>query len=181
MSSEHTGGVGSSALASFDDLFPFVYADLRRLAARRLGRVHQQTLQPTALVHELFVRMAKNPRAQFVDRTHFFAVAARAMRAILTDRVRARLADKRGAALTVSLADVEHAADPQAVDALALDVALARLEALDPRQAQVVELRYFGGLTIEETADVLSVSMMTVKREWRIAKAWLRRELGHYR
>ena len=161
-----------------DDLFPAAYGDLRRMAARRLGgRVDHPTLQPTALVHELFVRMVGNRGAQFADRTHFFAVAARAMRAILADRARARAADKRGPGLTISLVDVEQAADSRAAGILELETALVRLEALDPRQARVVELRYFGGLTIPETAEVLGISPMTVKREWRIAKAWLRRAL----
>lgn len=159
------------------DLFPEVYAELRKLAARRLRRDAGASLQPTALVHELFVRFAEQRAAGFANRQHFMAVAARAMRAILTDRARARAAIKRGGDLTIALTDLDSLADPRGVDALALERTLARLEALDPRQARIVEMRYFGGLTVEETSAALDVSVTTVKREWRTAKAWLLQEL----
>jgi RNA polymerase sigma factor (TIGR02999 family) len=160
------------------EIFPAVYEDLRRLAARRLRQQRHPTLQPTALVHDLFVRLAGQPALRFGTRAQFFALASRAMRAVLCDRARARAAAKRGAALTLSLDDVAAGADSLVVEALALDIALTRLEAIDVRQARIVELRYFGGLTVEETAETLVVSPMTIKREWRIARAWLRRELG---
>jgi RNA polymerase sigma factor (TIGR02999 family) len=159
------------------DLFPEVYAELRQLAARRLRRDGSASLQPTALVHELFVRFAEQRPAGFADRRHFMALAARAMRAILTDRARARAAIKRGGDLTIALTDVDRLEDSRGVDALELERALARLEGLDPRQARIVELRYFGGLTVEETSAALDVSVTTVKREWRTAKAWLLQEL----
>jgi RNA polymerase sigma factor (TIGR02999 family) len=168
------------ALGALADLFPIVYQDLRRMAARRLRRQAHPTLQPTALVHDLFVRLSGQPVLQFTTRAEFFAVASRAMRAVLVDRARARAAVKRGIPVTlaVDLEDVAPATDPKPVDVLALELALGRLEALDPRPARVVELRYFGGLTIDEAAEVLDVSPMTVKREWRLARAWLRRELS---
>jgi RNA polymerase sigma factor (TIGR02999 family) len=159
-------------------LFPVVYQELRQMAAHRLRRQPHPTLQPTALVHDLFIRLAGQPTMQFGTRAQFFALASRAMRAVLADRARERSAIKRGVALTISIDDLDPAVDPPGVDALALEIALTRLEALDARQARVVELRYFGGLTIEEAAETLDVSPMTIKREWRLAKAWLRRELG---
>jgi RNA polymerase sigma factor (TIGR02999 family) len=159
------------------DIFPEVYAELRQLAARRIRRDGSASLQPTALVHELFVRFVEQRPAEFADERHFMAVAARAMRAILTDRARARAALKRGGHLTMTLTDVDRVADARRVDALALEESLARLETLDARQARIVELRYFGGMTVEETASALDLSPTTVKREWRAARAWLLQEL----
>lgn len=160
------------------DLVPAVYNELRRLAAAYMRRERPgQTLQATALVHEAYLRLAGAGRP-WTDRNHFLAIAARSMRQILVERARARGAQKRWAGLDrVSLRDslVAGAHD----DALlpALDEALGRLEALDPEQARIIDLRYFAGLTIEETAEALSMSPATLKRRWALARAWLLREL----
>lgn len=142
------------------------------------------TLQPTALVHEAFLRLAKHQRIQWNDRGHFFAVAARLMRQVLVDYARARTADKRGGAHTeVTLDDVESVADTTAdvetrvIDVLTLDQLLDRLASRSARQAQVVELRVFTGLTVEETATELDLSPRTIKTDWQLARAWLVREL----
>lgn len=162
-------------------LVPLVYRELHGLASRHLARERgAHTLQPTALVHEAYLRLSKTASPDWQDRGHFFAVAARVMRRILVDHARQRRRIKRGgAAPVVPLDDVEPAAgaaiDP--LDALALDGALSRLEDLDAQQAKVVELRFFGGLTVEETAEVMGVSSGTVKRDWAVARAWLYREL----
>ena len=153
-------------------------AELRRIAARRLRRGYDPTLQPTALVNELFVRLADSGTIAFADRTHFLATASQAMRAILVDRARSRSAQKRGADVTIALDQFDPPAPAGGVDLFLLDLALTKLEALDPRQGRMVELRYFGGLTIPETAEVLGISEMTVKRDWQVARAWLRRELS---
>jgi RNA polymerase sigma factor (TIGR02999 family) len=166
-----------------DELLPLLYGELRRQAARHLrNQPAGHTLQATALVHEVYLRLVDRPNADWQSRAHFFGVAARAMRSILVDHARARRAAKRGGEprqLTLGAADAlgEHAPESE-VDVLALDEALARLAELDPRQAQVVELRYFAGASIEETAHVLGVSHATVEREWRTARLWLRRELA---
>jgi RNA polymerase sigma-70 factor (ECF subfamily) len=162
-------------------LFDLLYRELRGLAvsAMRAERGNH-TLQPTALVHEAFLRLADDT-GSLESRRHFFGVAASAMRRILVEHARARYAAKRGGhAPRVSIDDVAVAApdtlDP--VDLEALDAALTRLAAHDARQARVVELRYFAGLTVEETADVLAASPRTVKRDWQMARAWLRREMS---
>lgn len=155
------------------------YAELRRIAARYLATERpDHTLQPTALVNEAFVRLDASSAARFADRRHFVAAAARAMRNILVDHARARGAQKRGAGKRVAL-DVEAAGvdDGRGADVVALDEALERLEALHPRQARIVELRFFAGLTGAETAALLDVSERTVERDWVVARAWLRREL----
>lgn len=162
-------------------LFPMVYDELRRLAASALkGERADHTLQPTALVHEAFLRLADLPDRQWQDRAHFVAVAARAMRRILVDHARARNAVKRGSGeIRVSLEDVDVPAGEGAdVDLVTLDEALSTLAALDERQARIVELRFFGGLTVDETAVLIDLSTRTVKREWQMARAWLRRELA---
>ena len=179
---------GRGEQAALDELLPLVYGQLRRQAARYLrAQPVGHTLQTTALVHEAYLRLVGPDRAgtDWSGRAHFFGVAARAMRSILVDHARARRAAKRGGgarALSLSAADAAVARAGEAagseVDVVALDEALARLAALDARQAQVVELRYFGGLSIEETAQVLDVSHATVEREWKTARLWLRRELG---
>ena len=162
-------------------LFPIVYDELRRLAASALRRERaDHTLQPTALVHEAFLRLVDVPDAQWHDRGHFVAVAARAMRRVLVDHARGRNALKRGSAeVRVPIDDVDvpsgQAGD---VDLVALDDALGRLAAVDERQARIVELRFFGGLTVEETAALIGSSPRTVKRDWHMARAWLRRELA---
>jgi RNA polymerase sigma factor (TIGR02999 family) len=166
--------------AALERLLPLVYAELRRIAARHLRHERPgHTLQPTALVHEAYLRLVSAPELEWRDRAHFFGVAARLMRQILVDHARARQRAKRGGEVRkVSLDEAPEARVTADVDLLALDEALERLAELDPQQSRVVELRYFGGLTIEETAEVVGVSPATVKREWTLAKAWLRRELG---
>lgn len=160
-------------------LVPLVYDELRRLAGHymREERV-DHTLQPTALVHEAYLKLADQRRVQWAGRTHFVAVAATAMRRILLDHARRHKAEKRGGGRKATLEDGLAVTPDEQVDILALDEALTRLEAVDPRQARLVELRFFGGLNIEETAEALDVSPTTIKRDWRFARAWLRRELG---
>ena len=167
-------------------LIPLVYDELRRIAARYVARERAAvTLQPTALVNEAFVRLSAERARVFANRTHFLAIAALSMRQVLIQRARARQAAKRGAApVQVTLDDerlgdaVQAADQAHAVDVLALDAALTRLASLDAAQARIVELRYFGGLTIEETAEAVGLSPATVKREWAMARAWLRRALS---
>ena len=167
-----------------EQLLRAVYAELRRQAARAMRRESpDHTLQPTALVHEAYLRLVDQRRVEWRGRAHFFAVAAQLMRRILVDHARGRLSAKRGGGLQrISLGEGDLAAADgdadQEADILALHEAIERLAALDPGQARLVELRYFGGLTIEETAVTLRISPATVKREWSVARAWLRRELG---
>jgi RNA polymerase sigma factor (TIGR02999 family) len=162
-----------------DALAPLVYNELRRLAAAYMRRERPgQTLQPTALVHEAYMRLA-NAGAPWTDKRHFVGIAARSMRQILVERARARGAQKRWAglhrvSLSVSLA---AAADPESM-LPALDEALERLEQIDAEQARIVELRYFAGFSIEETADALGISPATLKRRWSLSRAWLFRELA---
>lgn len=161
-------------------LVEIVYPELRRIAARRLrGERDGHTLQPTALVHEAYMRLAQQqPGKQWQDRTHFFAVAAHVVRAVLVDHARARRAIKRGAgevAIDLAMASESVAAAP--VDLLDLDAALQSLEALDKEQGRIVELRYFAGLSIDETAEALGTSASTVKRGWLAAKTYIRRHL----
>lgn len=162
-----------------DALLPLVYAELRRLAAGYLRREKPgQTLQPTALVHEAYLRLMKDRPDRWQNRAHFCAIAAHSMRQILIERARARGAAKRGGARPrVTLDEALVAGNDRSIDLLALDEALERLAALDPEQARLVELRFFGGLTVEETADAMNISPATVKRHWTVAKAWLSREL----
>ena len=167
---------------ALQDLLPLVYGELRRLAAQRLRRERpDHTLQPTALVHEAYIRLVDQRRVRWQNRAHFYGVAAHVMRRILVDRARARKADKRGAGWerVTLVSDRTPTASPD-VDVLALDDALKRLAALDPQQERIVELRYFGGLTLDETAEVMGISTATVKREWAIARAWLRAELSNH-
>jgi RNA polymerase sigma factor (TIGR02999 family) len=165
--------------AAFNDLFPLVYAELRRIAAREMRREGPgRTLQTTALVHEAYIRLLKDASLSFENRAHFLGIAAHAMREILIERARARVAQKRGGhAVRVTLEDVLFPIRGPSVDVLALDEALQRLARLDERHARVVELRYFGGLSVEETAAALDLSPATVKRAWTLARAWLYREL----
>ena len=163
-----------------DNLLPEVYGELRRLAAHYLrGERPGQTLQPTALVHEAYLRLRKDRPDRWQNRSHFCAIAAHAMRQILIERARARNAQKRGGGQArVTFAEsLPAAALDTEVDLVALDAALERLEALDPSQARIVEMRFFGGLSIEETAEALDVSPATVKRHWTVARAWLFKEL----
>lgn len=177
------GGGDNAALA---ELMPLVYDELRRMAKRYMqSQPSGHTLQTTALVHEAYLKLADNPEKRFSNRAHFFAVAARAMRHILVDHARSRQTEKRGGAVaatagnTISLEDISVVAEGQAAEVLALNDALEKLFAADERKGRVVELRYFGGLSVEETAEVLRVSSLTVMRDWRFAKTWLLRELSN--
>jgi RNA polymerase sigma factor (TIGR02999 family) len=165
---------------AFHKLTPLVYAELHRLAHHYMaGERTGHTLQSTALVNEAYLRLVQTSRVQWQSRAHFFAVSAQLMRRILVDFARSRQYAKRGGkAPVVSLDDVPLAIEGCA-ELVALDDALNALAALDQRKCQVVELRFFGGLSVEETAEVLRVSVETVMRDWRLAKVWLRRELQH--
>lgn len=165
--------------AALDKLTPLVYDELRRIAHRYVQRERNgHTLQTTALVNEAFVRLAGSENVAWQNRAHFFAVTAQVMRHILIDHARRRRYAKRGGeAQQVSLADADAMTPQRASDLVALDEALEELSRLDPRKARVVELRYFGGLSLEETAQALEVSPMTVRRDWRVAKAWLYRRM----
>jgi RNA polymerase sigma-70 factor (ECF subfamily) len=164
---------------SVNSLLPDVYQELRRLAANYLRRERPgQTLQPTALVHEAYIRLLKDKPDRWQNRAHFCAIAAHSMRQILIERARARGAQKRGGARQrITLDERLLPGGEQSIDLLALDEALERLAAIDPEQARLVELRFFGGLTVEETAAAMDISPATVKRHWTIASAWLAREL----
>ena len=167
---------------ALDRLFPLVYQELCRLAHRQLGQeVSGHTLSTTALVHEAYLRLVGQTGAPWQDRAYFFAVAATAMRRILVDHARRHRAVRRGGAdrTRVELDDVDIAVTERAAEIVALDDALERLAGLDPRQAKVVECRYFAGLTEAETAEALGISVRTVAREWLTAKGWLYRELQH--
>ena len=170
---------GGGDKAALDRLMPLVYQELRHLARRQMRRERQgDTLQTTALVNEAYLRLIDYERVQARDRNHFLAIAAQAMRRILIERARSRRSDKRGSnPQRISLDEVAELADARAADLLALDEALQALSTIDPRKAQLVELRYFGGLTIEETANVLGVSTPTVERDWHTARVWLHREI----
>lgn len=161
-------------------LMPLVYEELRRLAASYMRRERPgQTLQATALVHDAYIRLMQDSKLSWQNRSHFFGIAARSMRQILVERARARRAVKRGGSrIRVTLDAGLLATEAPAIDLEALDEALTRLEALDGELAQVVEVRFFGGLSIDEAAEALDVSPATVKRRWTVAKAWLARELA---
>ncbi|PWT85283.1 MAG: RNA polymerase subunit sigma-70 [Blastocatellia bacterium] len=164
-------------------LIPLVYDELRRMAAQHLRRERPgQTLQPTALVHDVYLRLLQDARLSWQNRAHFFGIAARSMRQILVERARARNAAKRGGnRVRVTFDPGVLPADVQNLDLDALDDALSRLGDLDPELGRVVDMRFFGGLSIEETAEALDISPATVKRRWTVAKAWLARELGNRR
>jgi len=170
---------GQGEREALDELIPVVYTELRRLARQQLGRERKDhTLEPAALVHEAFLRLSGHQRVGWQNRAHFFAMAARSMRRILVEHARRRRAAKRGGgAATRITTSADLRAPDRSVDVEALSEALSRLEALDPVQGQVVELRYFGGLSVAETAEALGVSPATVKRDWSVARLWLRREL----
>jgi RNA polymerase sigma factor (TIGR02999 family) len=167
--------------AALDELLPAVYGELRRLAARHLRHERpEHTLQTTALVHEAYLRLVTQRRRTVENRAHFFAMAAQMMRRILVDHARRRRAGKRDAGQEILPLD-GRVAIPTDFDIVALDDALVRLAVMDGRQSRIVELRFFGGLSVEQTSEVVGVSPATVKREWQAARAWLYREIasGH--
>lgn len=166
--------------AALDTLMPIVYQELRRLAINRLSMERSDhTLQATALVHEAYIRLIDIRSGHWENRTHFFAIAAHIMRNILVDHARSFLTEKRGAGRQkLSLEETRELSSSRDIDLLSLDDALNSLVTIDLQQSRIVELRYFGGLTIEETAEILQISPATVKREWILAKAWLLRELS---
>ena len=171
---------GEGDRSALEHLAPVIYDDLRRLARARLNREYgASTLEPTALVHESYLRLADQTRLRSENRAHFFAIAASVMRRVLIDHARKRKADKRGAGLKVTLKTGMDIAQKQAPDSLALDGALHKLEGLDERKSRIIELKFYGGMTTEEISLVLGISVATVGRELRLAQAWLRRELTH--
>lgn len=165
---------------ALDKLMPIVYGELRQMARRYMrGQNPDHTLQTTALIHEAYLRMVKPPAKHFHNRAHFFGVAAQAMRHILVDYARSRQSAKRGGGgRPISLEEAALVAEERAAELVAFDAALKELETLSWRQSRVVELRYFGGLSVEETATVLEVSPDTVMRDWTMAKSWLHRALS---
>ena len=165
---------------ALDDLMPLVYEELRRLAHRHMARERgPRTMQTTALVNEVYLRLINERGMKWQNRTHFFAVAAQLMRFILVDYARGHARAKRGgAAQQVTLDEAMMVAQDNADQMLALDEALTKLVSFDPRKSRIAEMRFFAGLTVEETAEVLSVSPETVHRDWRLARAWLRNELS---
>jgi len=169
--------------AALEQLAPLVYVELRKLAHRYMKRERAgHTLQTTAVVHEAFLRLLGNPQEKWQNRAHFYAIAAKMMRRILVDYARANSRAKRGGETArVSIEDIDAPVADVALnpDVIALDEALEKLTEIDPRRARVVELRFFGGLSVEETAHVLQVVPDTVVRDWRVAKAWLFRYLNH--
>jgi len=165
--------------AALDELTPLVYEELHRLAHNHMGRERQgHTLQTSALVNEAYVRLIDQRNVRWQNRAQFFSIASRLMRRILIDHARSHQYAKRGGGTRrVSLDEAAVVAEEQATELVALDDALKSLEAIDPRKCQVVELRFFGGLSVEESAEVLGVSAVTVMRDWSTAKAWLQREM----
>jgi RNA polymerase sigma factor (TIGR02999 family) len=163
-----------------NELLDLVYEPLRLIAERHLNREREgHTLQPTALVHELYIRFVDQRHVDWRDRTHFFAVSAQVMRRILVDYARRRKSDKRGGSLLpVTLTAALEACAEESFDVIALDLALDNLAAIFPQQAKLVELRFYGGLTLDETAEAMGISAATVSREWTMARAWLRRALA---
>ena len=164
-----------------DKLIPLVYDELRQMARRYMERQRPgHTLQSTELIHEAYLRLVDQQDVHWQNRAHFFGVAAKAMRSILVDYARTKHAAKRGGEiLQVSLDEAATVGTERTAELAALDDALEHLATFDPRKCQVVEMRYFGGLTVEETAEVLHVSPETVARDWRLARTWLLRELAH--
>lgn len=165
--------------AALDQLMPLVYQELRKMAGRYMSRQNpDHTLQTTALIHEAYLRLVDQTQKQWNGSAHFFAVAATAMRHILVDYARSRQVAKRGGEVPViSLEEAAIVSAERAAEVVALDDALKVLAEIDPRKSKIVELRYFGGLSVEETAEVLQVSPVTVMRDWNLARAWLYREL----
>ena len=166
---------------ALDALLPLVYAELHRQAARYLRRERAgHTLQTTALIHETYLKLIDQREVNWQNRAHFFGIAAQAMRRILVDYARAKHREKRGGAgedLPLEAAELAVSGEEKSIDLVALDEALTRLAEMDERQARIVELRYFSGLSVEETAEVLHISPATVKNDWRTAKAWLYQQI----
>jgi RNA polymerase sigma-70 factor, ECF subfamily len=167
--------------AALDQILPVIYAELHGIARAYMRRERpDHTLQPTALLHEAYLRLVDQTRITWRGRAHFIAIAATMMRRVLINHARDLGAAKRGSGgRKVALTEALEVPEQREVDLLALDAALRQLEALDPRQSKIVELRFFGGLEVTEVAEVLSLSTATVKREWAVARAWLRREITH--
>ena len=176
---------GTGDQTALDHLTPLVYDELRRMARRYMRRERAgNTLQTTALVHEAYLRLVDAKNVEFKDRVHFFALSAGMMRRILVDSARARASAKRGGRVeqaahseAVNLDDIADSVSQKSAELLALDEALQDLSRLDPRKARVIELRFFGGLSVDETAEVLNISPQSVMRDWKLARAWLNREL----
>ena len=166
--------------SALDTLMPLVYNELHRIARRAWSQYpRSDTLQPTALINEAYLKLANADSATFQDRCHFFAVASKAMRQILVNHAKSRLTAKRGGgAVNVSIDDVQPAVHQEADEIVALHIALEALYGVDPRKSTLVEMRYFGGLSIEETAAAMGISIATVNREWRLARSWLIREMN---
>jgi RNA polymerase sigma factor (TIGR02999 family) len=163
---------------ALDRLIPLVYNELRVLASRQLASEwRHDRLQTASVVNEAYVKLFDQREVDWQNRGHFFAIASKLMRRILVDHARAHGAAKRGAGILVPLQDADYGADPPSTDVLALDAALDRLATIDARHSRLVELRFFGGLTVEETATLMGVAPITVKRDWALARAWLYREL----
>ena len=176
---------GNGDQAALDRLTPLVYAELHRMARRHMRTERENTLQTTALVHEAYLRLVDAKGLACKDRTHFFALSAQVMRRILVDAARARVSAKRGGdapaldhSEAINLDEIAGNASQKSAEVLALDQALDGLACVDARKARVIELRFFGGLSVEETAEVLDISPQSVMREWKLARAWLVRELG---
>ena len=172
--------VNSGRDGALDELMPAVYGELRRQAARYLRKErNNHTLQPTALVNEAFIKLIDQRNVRWQNRAHFFGIAAQAMRRIMIDHARTRQRVKRGGVqYAVTLDEAMNAGESQPLDVLALDEALTRLAKIDERQARIVELRFFGDLSVEETAEITGLSPATIKREWAMARAWLQAELS---
>ena len=171
---------GNGNKAALDRVIPLVYQELRRLAHRQMRRERTgDTLQTTALINEAYLRLVDYVRVRPRDRAHFFAIAAQAMRRILIERARSRRSAKRGSgAQKVSLDEAAGVSNERAAELVTLDDALTNLASIDPRKVEIVELKYFGGMTIEEAAETLGVSTPTVERDWHLAKIWLHREIS---
>jgi RNA polymerase sigma-70 factor, ECF subfamily len=165
--------------SALNKMMPLVYAELHRIARRAWSQhPNSNTLQPTALINEAYLKLANAENASFQDRCHFFAVACKAMRQILVNHAKSRLSGKRGLGLAnVSLDEIQPVVHQEAAEIVALHEALEALHVFDPRKSMVVEMRYFGGLSIEETAEAMGVSVATVNRDWRLARSWLIREM----
>jgi RNA polymerase sigma factor (TIGR02999 family) len=174
---------GNGNQAALDRLMPLVYTELRQLAHRYMRRERPgHTMQTTALIHEAYLRLVDQTQVRWQHQAHFFGIAARLMRQILIEHARSHTRAKRGGgAGTIALDEAAVVSQTRATELLALDDALERLAAIDPRKSRIVELRFFGGLSVEEAAIILNIAPNTVLRDWRLAKAWLYREISHER